>query len=87
MEPYSGNSATKVLIIESTSIDRQYFEILVKETLGLSFNELCKRKNIIRLYHSTIDNYEDKLSVIIKGVSKDDNKHFAIRKKVNEGKK
>ena len=88
MEPYNGNSATKVLIVNSEDgVDKVYFDSLVKEILSLSFSELCKRKDVIRLYHSTIDNFDNKLSVIIKGVSKNDNKHFAIRKKVNDSKK
>ena len=87
MEPYNGTKATKVQIIHSTdTIDIEYFKELVKTTLSLPFSVICKRNDILRLYHSTMDSFENKLAVILTGVGKTCDKQFdyKIRKRINE---
>lgn len=73
MEPYSGNSATKIRIINEEEMSREMFENLTRDSLNLSFEELCRRKDIVRLYHSTMDNFDNKLSLVLKGVVKSNN--------------
>ena len=88
MEPYNGTKATKVQIIYSTdAIDMEYFNMLVRTTLNLPFSILCKRDDILRLYHSTMDSFENKLAVILTGVGKtcDKQSSYNIRKRINTG--
>ena len=81
MEPYNATSATKVQFIKGGSdhISREEFESFVKEALRIPYSELLKRKDIMRLYHSTLENYDNKLSIILKDASKKSNKSYLSR--------
>ncbi len=87
MEPYNGTKATKVQIICSTdTIDMKCFDELVKTTLSLPFSAICKRNDIMRFYHLTMESFENNLASIIIGKSKTCDKQFdyKIRKRINE---
>ena len=75
IEPYNGDSATRTLLHKTKEpMTQKRFEELVRYVLGIPYTELLRRGNIILTNHTTRTSYEDTLSIILRGVTKYNNK-------------
>lgn len=85
MEPYSGMSLTKAVYFKSNDgVDEAQFNCIVKSVLELPYDKVTKDKGIIGLYHSTMDSFDNKLSVLVTGKTKSDVNTSGLTKRVRE---
>ena len=85
MEPYSGMSLTKAVYFKSNDgVDEAQFNCIVKSVLELPYDKVTKDKGIIGLYHSTMDSFDNKLSVLVTGKTKSDVNTSGLTKRVSE---
>ena len=85
MEPYSGMSLTRAVYFKSNNgVDEAQFNGIVKSVLELPYAEVTNDKGIIGLYHSTMDSFDNKLSVLVTGKTKRDVNSAGLTKRVSE---
>ncbi len=88
IEPYAGEGITKTLLHSTKEpMTQKRFEELVRYVLSIPYAELLRRDNIIRTNHTSLETFEDTLSVILRNVPKyniQSNNLFKIRQKVKK---
>lgn len=88
IEPYSGEGITRTYLRRTKApMTQKSFEELVRYVLSIPYKELLRRDNIIITYHTSLESFDENLSIILRGVSKynlQNNNSLKIRQKVNK---